>query len=87
MTPAQFIAKWKRSTLSERSACQQQFLDLCEVLGQDKPADVDKDGSFYTFERGVKTETGGQGWADVWLREHFAWEYKGKQELRKAAHE
>ena len=40
MTPAQFIAKWKPVTLSERSACQQHFLDLCEVLGQPKPAAV-----------------------------------------------
>jgi MmeI, DNA-methyltransferase domain/MmeI, helicase spacer domain/MmeI, N-terminal domain/MmeI, target recognition domain len=87
MTPAQFIAKWKPVTLSERSACQQHFLDLCEVLGQPKPAAVDKDGSFYTFERGVKTDSGGQGWADVWLRGHFAWEYKGKHKDLKAAYD
>jgi len=30
--PQQFIAKWQRVTLSERSACQQHFLDLCELL-------------------------------------------------------
>ena len=23
--------------------------------------------------------TGGAGWADVWKRHHFAWEYKGKR--------
>ena len=32
MTPQQFIAKWQRANLSERSACQQHFLDLCELL-------------------------------------------------------
>ena len=55
MTPQQFIAKWQRVTLSERSACQQHFLDLCELLGQPKPAEADPDGSWYTFEKGVET--------------------------------
>jgi hypothetical protein len=44
MTPAQFIAKWKPVTLSERSACQPHFLDLCEVLGRDQPGDANSDG-------------------------------------------
>src|SRR5262249_7649444 len=30
------------------------------------------------FERGVQKTGGGQGWADVWMRGKFAWEYKGK---------
>jgi hypothetical protein len=34
MTPQQFIGKWRRVNLTERSACQQHFLDLCELLGQ-----------------------------------------------------
>jgi hypothetical protein len=38
MTPQKFIAKWKKAQLSERSAAQQHFLDLCELLGQPKPA-------------------------------------------------
>jgi hypothetical protein len=42
MTPQEFIAKWQRSRLSERSACQQHFLDLCELLGQPKPAAADE---------------------------------------------
>ena len=33
MTPQQFIAKWQRAELTERSACQQHFLDLCDLLG------------------------------------------------------
>ena len=53
MTPQQFIAKWQRVNLSERSACQQHFLDLCELLGQPKPAEADPDGAWYTFEKGV----------------------------------
>ena len=86
MTPQQFIAKWQRVTLSERSACQQHFLDLCELLGQPKPAEADPEGDWYTFERGVEKSDGGRGWADVWMRGHFGWEYKGKHKDLKAAY-
>jgi hypothetical protein len=41
-------------------------------------AAADPDGAFYTFERGVRKEGGTKGWADVWMRGHFAWEYKKK---------
>lgn len=86
MTPQEFIAKWQRANLSERSACQQHFLDLCELLDQPKPAAADPDGAWYTFERGVTKTTGGQGWADVWMRGHFGWEYKGKHKDLLAAY-
>jgi len=78
MTPQQFIAKWQRANLSESSAAQQHFLDLCELLGQPKPA-ADPEGAWYTFERGVHKTGGGKGWADLWMREHFAWEYRGQR--------
>jgi hypothetical protein len=78
MTPQQFIAKWQKVTLSERSACQQHFLDLCELLDQPKPAEADPEGAWYTFERGVEKVAGGKGWADVWMKGHFGWEYKGR---------
>ena len=85
MTPQQFIAKWQAAQLSERSACQQHFLDLCDLLGQPKPAAADPEGAWYTFERGVRKTTGEKGWADVWMRGHFGWEYKGKRkDLRDA---
>jgi hypothetical protein len=51
MTPQQFITKWQRVNLSERSAAQQHFLDLCDLLNQPKPAAADPDGAWYTFER------------------------------------
>ncbi len=69
MTPQQFIAKWQRVTLSERSACQQHFLDLCELLGQPKPAEADPDGTWYTFEKGLQTSEDTKGWADVWMND------------------
>jgi hypothetical protein len=78
MLPQDFIAKWQRANLSERSAAQQHFLDLCDLLGQPKPATVDPDGAWYTFERGVTKTGGGQGWADVWMREHFRLGIQGK---------
>jgi type II restriction/modification system DNA methylase subunit YeeA len=78
MTPEQFIAKWKSATLKERSAAQTHFNDLCAMLGVESPAEADPDGDWYCFERGAKKTTGSQGWADVWKRDHFGWEYKGK---------
>ncbi|MCL4204203.1 MAG: hypothetical protein KJ000_17105 [Pirellulaceae bacterium] len=86
MTPQQFVAKWQRVDLSERSACQQHFLDLCELLGQPKPAEADPDGAWYTFERGVRKTEGGSGWADVWMKGHFGWEYKKKRRDLSAAY-
>src|SRR5579859_609566 len=87
MTPHQFIAKWKKADLSERSAYQQHFLDLCELLGQPKPADVDPTGKWYTFEKGVDKTDGGKGFADVWLQDKFGWEYKGKHKNLGAAYQ
>ena len=78
MTPQEFIQKWRRSKLSERAAAQQHFLDLCDLLGQPKPAEADPDGTAYTFERGVTKTGGGDGWADVWKRNFFRWEYSAR---------
>jgi restriction-modification enzyme MmeI-like protein len=86
LTPHEFIQKWQAVSLSERSACQQHFLDLCDLLVQPKPAAADPEGAFYTFERGVQKTDGGNGWADVWLRGHFGWEYKGKHKDLVAAY-
>ncbi len=72
--------KWKAGSpahaLSERAGAQPHFIDLCRVLGVPEPDEPDR----YCFERGV-LKTGGKGqhtdgFADVWLKGHFAWEYK-----------
>ena len=81
-----FVARWQASTLSERSAAQPHFNDLCDVLGQPHPTDTDSEGT-YTFERSVKKSGGGDGWADVWMRGHFAWEYKRANGNLKAAYD
>ncbi len=87
LTVPEFVARWQRSTLSERSAAQSHFIDLCEVLGQPRPAEVDQEGNNYTFEKGVSKVSGGDGFADVWMRGSFAWEYKGKHKDLSAAYQ
>ena len=76
MTPSSFITKWRASELKERSASQGHFIDLCRLLGEPTPAEADPTGDHYCFELGVRKDTGGKGWADMWKRHHFAWEYK-----------
>ena len=78
ITPQDFVARWRQSTLTERSSSQSHFIELCHILGQQTPTEADPTGSWYTFERGAEKTQGGQGWADVWRRGCFAWEYKGK---------
>ncbi len=77
ISAAEFAAKWRDNARRERASSQQHFLDLCELLGVQKPAEADPTGDWYTFEAGVEKLGGGQGWADVWKRGHFGWEYKG----------
>ncbi len=82
-----FVQKWKTASgLTERAACQQHFLDLCDLLGEKKPADVDPTGTSFTFEKGVTTTENRKGVADVWRRGCFGWEYKGKHKDLGAAY-
>jgi len=86
MTPSAFIKKWKATTLKERSAAQEHFIGLCRLLEEPTPAEVDPHGEWYCFERGASKLTGSDGWADVWKRGYFSWEYKGKHKDLKAAY-
>jgi hypothetical protein len=79
MKPQQFIAKWKPVALTERAAAQSHFLDLCALLGHDDPVSADPAGEWFTFEKGVVKTGGGDGFADVWKKGFFAWEYKKKK--------
>ena len=80
MQAQEFIRKWgpggPAHELNERAGAQAHFIDLCRVLGVPEPADPDD----YCFERGViktgSAATRTDGYADVWKRGHFAWEYK-----------
>lgn len=76
MKPHDFIAKWSDTGLRERAGAQSHFIDLCKVLGEKAPTDADPKGEWYAFEKGALKTGGGDGWADVWKRGCFAWEYK-----------
>ncbi|MFA6134444.1 MAG: DNA methyltransferase [Phycisphaerae bacterium] len=77
LSPHDFVDKWRRSTLKESAAYQEHFGDLCRLVGHATPAEHDPTGASFTFQKGVTKEGGEQGFADVWYRNHFAWEYKG----------
>jgi len=78
-----------RTALPERAASQEHFIDLCRLLGQATPAEQDATGKEYTFEKGVavtdaasRGSKGRHGFADVWWRGKFAWEYKRKDKYK-----
>lgn len=82
-----FVEKWGRSTLNERAISQPHFTDLCHLLGQRTPSEVDPTGDFYRFEKPLTKSGGGAGFADVWYKDHFAWEYKSKGKSLDRAYE
>jgi type II restriction/modification system DNA methylase subunit YeeA len=94
MTAAEFKRKWSRYQGKETSAYQGHFDDLCRLLGQKTPAEADPSGrdSFCYQKRVVKDAElfnleelpdadvlTVRGFADVWKKGCFAWEYKGKK--------
>jgi type II restriction/modification system DNA methylase subunit YeeA len=89
LTVADFVHRWKINSQSERASAQSHFNDLCELLGEKTPAQADPTGERYAFEKQVSKTRGGTGFADVWLRGHFAWEYKckGKHKSLQKAYE
>ena len=85
MTPQEFVAKWRDPQGTEKALSQSHFIDLCHMLGVPAPTDEGTDPDSYTFEKGCELTGGSQGWADVWRRRCFAWEYKGPdRDLRRA---
>jgi hypothetical protein len=93
MTPAAFKAKWGRVRAKESAAYQSHFDDLCRMLLHPPPLEADPSGESFCFQRRVVKdaelfelrETGEEaspeerGFADVWKRGCFAWEYKGRK--------
>lgn len=86
MTPSEFSAKWTGCKRTERAASQEHFIDLCRMLGVPTPNEADATGDWYAFEKGVGKVGGGDGFADVWKKDHFAWEYKAKRRDLDAAY-
>jgi hypothetical protein len=89
MTWAEFKRKWARYHGKESSAYQEHFNDLCRLLGHPTPVEADPSGSdFFCFQKGVikdaellglaAGERPKKGVADVWRKDCFGWEYKGK---------
>jgi hypothetical protein len=76
MTPHDFIDKWgpggPAHDLNEEQGAQSHFLDLCELLGVAKPGSAPD----YRFEEKGTVIGGRTGYADVFMRDHFAWENK-----------
>ena len=72
-----FVTKWRENARRERASSQEHFIDLCRLLGVPTPNEADPSGRGYAFEAGAARTSGGEGWADVWKRGHFGWEYKG----------
>ena len=85
MIPSAFVQKWAASRGAERATAQEHFIDLCRLLNEQTPNEADPSGDFYAFEKGAK-KLDGDGFADVWLKGHFAWEYKGKHKDLQAAY-
>lgn len=86
LTAAEFATKWSGSTRTERAASQEHFIDLCRLVGTKTPNEADPKGDFYAFEKGAEKTEGGDGFADVWKKGYFAWEYKGKRKDLAAAY-
>jgi hypothetical protein len=87
LTPSEFAAKWAGSWRTERAAAQEHFIDLCRMLEVATPNEADPIGDWYAFEKGADKVGGGDGFADVWKKDHFAWEYKGKKKDLDAAYQ
>ena len=76
MTPQQFIAQWGPGgpgyELNERQGAQAHFMDLCALLGVPTPGSTGD----YLFEQDTLVLGEARGYADVFKRNHFAWENK-----------
>ncbi len=83
----EFIRRWKDSELTERAGSQLHFADLCQILNEPHPAAADPKGYDYTFEKHVNKTGDDKGFADVWKRGFFGWEYKGKHKDLKSAYQ
>ena len=82
MNPQEFVNKWRNVELKERSFYQEHFLDLCHLVGHETPVEFDPKGTKFSFEAGA-----GRGFADVWKKGYFAWEYKGDRKDLEAAYD
>jgi hypothetical protein len=93
MSPAEFKKKWAKVSAKESAAYQSHFDDLCRLLKVASPLEADPTGQVFCYQKRVLKDAelfdlapGGEagepserGFADVWKRGCFAWEYKGRK--------
>ncbi|MBE2225160.1 MAG: class I SAM-dependent DNA methyltransferase, partial [Anaerolineae bacterium] len=77
LSPQQFVAKWGQVQLKETAVSQSHFNDICALVGHQTPVQYDPKGETFTFEAQSTKPDGQKGFADVYFRDHFIWEYKG----------
>lgn len=80
VNPAEYADRWRALAVhaSERAAYQENFRDLCALVGHPTPSS-DTTGQDFAFEKHVhKVGTEDSGYADVFKRGSFAMEYKSK---------
>lgn len=85
MTPEQFVAKWSQIQQKETAVSQSHFNDICRLIDHPTPLDYDPDGKTFSFETQTVKPGGAKGFADVYFKGKFIWEYKGPhKDLEKA---
>jgi hypothetical protein len=77
MKPAEFVAKWAKIQQKERATAQSHFNDVCALAGHPTPLEYDPGGRDFSFEIQAEKPAGEKGYADVFFRGRFIWEYKG----------
>src|SRR5438876_8808025 len=73
-----FVEKWEQNTQKESAAAKEHCVELCRLLGVPTPNDPGSGPETYCFEKSLTKSGGKAGFADVWRKDCFAWEYKGK---------
>jgi hypothetical protein len=77
--------KWANIRPRETAASQSHFNDICRLIDHPTPVEYDPSGKNYYFETQTVKPSGTKGFADVYFRDHFIWEYKGPhKELERA---
>ena len=77
MKPQEFVAKWSKIQQKESAVAQSHFNDVCRLVGHATPTEYDRSGQNFSFETRAVKPDGQKGFADVFFRGHFIWEYKG----------
>lgn len=77
MNPHEFVAKWSKIQQKETATSQSHFNDVCRLVGHATPLEFDPAGKQFHFEAKTVKPGGQKGFADVYFKGKFIWEYKG----------